>query len=257
MAVLNTFKLYEQLKTAFPPEAAEALIHVLSDVVESLQNTVTREDFSQLKALVADLGQAQKELAAAQKRTEERVEELAAAQKRTEERVEELAAAQKRTEERVEELAAAQKRTEDRLDHLEQTVKMGFLRVDMMFARGGSQAEAAFREGLRDILRAAGYTVEPYQGQDPEGYINHDPGRSYELDILVRNGVVVAVEIKSSAGSSDVMIFHRMVSLFERQTGRKVDRRVMVVVAPRPEVWEKAKQLGVVLCTDPDTVGEP
>jgi hypothetical protein len=58
------------------------------------------------------------QLAAAQLRTEQRVEDLAAAQHRTEQRVEELTAAQARTEQRVEELAAAQVRTEAQLGAL-------------------------------------------------------------------------------------------------------------------------------------------
>ncbi|BER91381.1 hypothetical protein M15_01250 [Atrimonas thermophila] len=81
---------------------------------------VTREDFSELKGIVAELAQAQRDLAEAQKRTEARLdgltvkmEELAEAQKRTEQRVEELAEAQKRTEQKVEELTEAQKRTEE------------------------------------------------------------------------------------------------------------------------------------------------
>src|SRR3990172_4652754 len=59
---------------------------------------VTKEDFSELKSII-------KELAEAQKRTEQRVEELAEAQKRTEQRVEDLAEAQKRTETELKELA--------------------------------------------------------------------------------------------------------------------------------------------------------
>jgi prefoldin subunit 5 len=110
----------------------EEVKSVLLDLVEQIDNSVKKEDFDDLKGIV-------KELAEAQKRTEDRlfsltvkVEELAEAQKKTEERldsltlrVEELAEAQKKTEERldsltlrVEELAEAQKKTEERLDSL-------------------------------------------------------------------------------------------------------------------------------------------
>ncbi|MDR7906608.1 hypothetical protein RHJ63_12905, partial [Thermosynechococcus sp. JY1334] len=110
-----TSALEEKLRTAFSPEQA----HLLAEVIrEAYDDLVKAKDFNELKAIVADLAQAQK-------RTEERVEELAQAQKRTEERLEELAAAQKRTEERVDqltitvaELAEAQKRTEERVDQL-------------------------------------------------------------------------------------------------------------------------------------------
>ncbi|MDR5683462.1 MAG: hypothetical protein QN163_05480 [Armatimonadota bacterium] len=70
-----------------------------------------------------------RELAEAQKRTEQRVEELAQAQKRTEQRVEELTEAQKRTEQRVEELVQAQKRTEQALARL--TSEVADLKVEV------------------------------------------------------------------------------------------------------------------------------
>ncbi len=65
------------------------------------------------------------ELAAAERRTDERLEalgarvdDLTAAQQRTEARVEELSVAQQRTEARMEELAAAERRTGERLEAL-------------------------------------------------------------------------------------------------------------------------------------------
>ncbi|MCS6805384.1 MAG: hypothetical protein RMM98_01075 [Acidobacteriota bacterium] len=71
-----------------------------------------------------------RELAEAQRRTEQRVEELAEAQRhlaeaqrRTEQRVEELAEAQRRTEEAQRQLEEAQRRTEERLNQLTVTVE--------------------------------------------------------------------------------------------------------------------------------------
>jgi hypothetical protein len=105
------------------PFLREVLIAVLEEIERQREETVTKKEFNELKEIV-------RELAEAQKRTEERVEELAQAQSRTEQRldslaqkVEELAEAQKRTEERLEELAQAQKKTEQRLDSLAQKVE--------------------------------------------------------------------------------------------------------------------------------------
>ncbi len=121
-----------------------------------------------------------RELAAAQKRTEERVEELAAAQKRTEERIEELAAAQKRTDERldqlsaaVQELAAAQKRTEERVEALEGSVgrlerRVGNLEVGVQNLRKevaglaatiGSSLEEEAGSVLEYVMRHKGYRL--------------------------------------------------------------------------------------------------
>ena len=309
---MNTYKLYEQLKAAFPKESAEALAHVLSEVAEEIQNTVTKQDFAELKATVHELAEAQKRtdvaierLTEAQKRTDATVDRLAEAQGRTEERVgsleaavERLAEAQRRTEERVGSLEAAvdrlieaQKRTDVAIERLteaqkrtdatvqvlveaqnrieatvhelaeaqrrtEESLRLSGLRVEALFSRSGPDAEAAFRDGLREIVSEAGYKVEVHRGQDPEGYINYDPGRSYELDVLVRNGTVIAVEIKSSVDSHDVVRFVRTVSLFERQTGRRVNKRVMIAASRRQEARQRAKELGVALGIDPDALQE-
>jgi hypothetical protein len=91
-------------------------------------------------------------------------------------------------------------RDPDRLLHsVEESLALFGLRLDATFSAPGSSAEAAFREGLREIVREAGYTVEYFQGQDPAGYINHDPGRSYDLDILMRDGVVSAASFRPEA----------------------------------------------------------
>jgi hypothetical protein len=60
----------------------------------------------------------------------------------------------------------------------------------------------------------------------------------------------VVVEIKSSAGGPDVTEFARAIELFERQTGRRVARRIMVAVMIRPEATARAAELGVTVATD-------
>ena len=85
------------------PSIRHEIVKIVDDRIREAH--ITREDFSELKAIVRDIAETQK-------RTESRVEELADAQKKTESRMEELADAQKRTESRMEELADAQKRTE-------------------------------------------------------------------------------------------------------------------------------------------------
>jgi chromosome segregation ATPase len=88
-----------------------------------VRRAVLTDDLLALPAIVRDLGQAQRELTAAQARTEKRLEELVAAQTRTEKRLEELAAAEARTDARLAELAAAQARTEACVAELAQAHK--------------------------------------------------------------------------------------------------------------------------------------
>jgi chromosome segregation ATPase len=125
----------------FTPEIKKEIIKIIDERIREAH--VTKEDFTELKNIVAELAKAQirtekriAELAEAQKRTEEKIEileqkvtQLAEAQKKTEERVDsleqkiaELVEAQIRTEKKIAELAEAQKRTEERLNILEQKV---------------------------------------------------------------------------------------------------------------------------------------
>jgi len=110
------------------PSLRKEIIKIVDERIREAH--ITREDFSELKNIV-------KQLAEAQKGTEQRIGELTQAQRKTEERlnslaqrVEELTEAQKRTEERlnqltlrVDELAEAQRKTEERLNSLAQRVE--------------------------------------------------------------------------------------------------------------------------------------
>ena len=121
LVLIDRQALQAELQEVFDARTVKTLLSVLDKVVAQVHAAgVTREDFSELKQIVA-------ELAEAQRRTEQRVAELAEAQRRSEERlsrleetVAALAEAQRRTEQRVAELAEAQRRSEERLSRLEE-----------------------------------------------------------------------------------------------------------------------------------------
>jgi len=98
------------------PATRKEIVEIIDNRIREVH--VTKEDFSELKAIVRNIGVKVGELTEAQKRTETSMEELADAQKRTETSMEELADAQKRTETSMEELADAQKRTETKVGEL-------------------------------------------------------------------------------------------------------------------------------------------
>ncbi|MCX7966815.1 MAG: hypothetical protein N2596_09345, partial [Syntrophorhabdaceae bacterium] len=158
------------------PEIKKQIIKIIDERIK--QAHVTKEDFSELKAIVKDLGIKTAELAEAQKRTEERVEELAQAQKRTEERVEELAQAQKRTEKRVEELAQAQKRTEEALTIL--TREHGITRKmlgGLSLTVGYRLEDEAFKALPQLLLENHGITVK---GRLKRAFIKDKKNRDIE-----------------------------------------------------------------------------
>ncbi|WKT81198.1 hypothetical protein QYC27_13075 [Thermosynechococcus sp. PP45] len=229
-----TSALEEKLRTAFSPEQA----HLLAEVIrEAYDDLVKAKDFNELKAIVADLAQAQK-------RTEERVDqltvtvaELAQAQKRTEERLEELAAAQKRTEERVDQLAAAQERTERAVKQLARQVG------GLSEALGGSLEDLAL-EVVPEILEYRwGMEIE-FCDRDTLPLRNGE----YEFDLVIRGQVagrpiLVLGEVKSNITESEVERFLNLVAHVEAPEevrplffGYRVERAAKALIRDRGAV---------------------
>jgi hypothetical protein len=179
---------FAEIFESFPPELRAPIARLAEALQEELR--VTKSDFTELRRIVQELAEAQKqtgqqirelveaqkrtehdledlkqvvrELAEAQKRTEHDLEdlkqvvrELAEAQKRTEQQVRELAEAQKRTEQQVRELAEAQKRTEHDLEDLKQVVRE--------LAEAQKRTEGAVRE-LADTQAKFGRTFHSQMG---------------------------------------------------------------------------------------------
>jgi len=277
---LDTHAIYLELVPIFGEAAASALTGVLGRIVADLAQTVTKEEFAELKAVVQQLAtqvealaEAQRALAEAQKRTEQRVEQLAT-------RVDELAEAQKRTEQRVDELAEAQKRTEQRVEQLAR-------RMDELAEaqRALAQAQKRTEEEVRSLAvalkqtrkmvgglsDAVGYTLEDrairslpgllpeLAGLSPEGpfarrWVRDREGELVELNILgyARRGsgevVTLVGEAKARARVKDVDNLRRLLA---QLAGSEVVRGelvgVLVAYQVRPEVEEKARQAGVLL----------
>jgi hypothetical protein len=277
---------YAEVFEAFPSELRLPIARLVDAL--KVEFEVPRTDFTDLKTAVQGLAEAQartetriEELATAQARTEARMEELVTAQARTEARMEELATAQARTETRMEELGIAQTRTEARLDRLAVAVEelaqaqkrtehelaelaqaqartqeeaTLFRRTFMsqiggLGARWGLQTEEAFRYGIRTILGEVGFTAERFLTWDAAGEVFGHP-EQVELDIVVQNGKVIVVEIKSSLDRANTYLFNRKVEFYTRHTGRQVDRKVVIASYADERAKEVAMRLGIEVCTD-------
>ncbi|MDY0095006.1 MAG: hypothetical protein RBT80_20105 [Candidatus Vecturithrix sp.] len=121
--MFNTLQIYDELSQTMDQRSARKLVNVMSSMYEELRNSVTKEEFAELKGTVQELAEAQKRTEVRLSALTERVEELAEAQKRTEVRLSALT-------ERVEELAEAQKRTEQSLVQLAKRMELLSKRVD-------------------------------------------------------------------------------------------------------------------------------
>jgi hypothetical protein len=240
---------YAEIFAEFPQELRLPIARLVDTLRDEF--AVGRTDFEELKAIVRELVQAQA-------RTEMRLEALAQAQQRTDDSMEALrgivrglAEAQQLTELRVQELTQAQQRTELRLVELAGTVqklaeehrlfRYSFdSKLGGLGARWGMQTEEAFRQGMREILREVGFTAERFLEYDAAGEVFGHPDQ-VELDVVIQNGKVIVVEIKSSLDQANIYLFDRKVAFYARKTGRQVDRKVVVT----PFVDNRAKDIGL------------
>ena len=126
------------------PDLKDILFSLLEELEKHREKSVSKTEFNELKDIV-------KELAEAQKRTENRVEELAEAQKRTENRVEELVEAQKRTEEEIRTLSRDFKKMKKQVGGISTTI--GFTLEDRAFEKLPALIGSDFGIKIKDPLK--------------------------------------------------------------------------------------------------------
>ncbi len=197
----------------------EAFFLFAEDLEEQVRNELpTRDDFTALREIVADLAEAQK-------RTEARVEELAQAQKHTEERLDSLAI-------RVEELAQAQKRTECELKKLAKDVQeLARSHKDLQKQVGGLSAAVGY--GIEDQLMpfipafaSKEYGIEITSVD--RTYIEYPSGTFDEVNILARGRddegrpAYIVGECKAQPGKKDADRFAALL----RRVGEVLDGTV-------------------------------
>ncbi len=239
-----------EVLTAKPEIVYEALARLMP-----WQNLATKEDLRRLEERMAtkdDLKKLEEKMATKEdlKRLEERMatkEELKKLEERVD-RIEERMATKeelKRLEERVnsieERMATKEdlKRLEERMatkeelraveTSLREDMRRLWLALNALGARWGVFSEDAFRSGVRELLRDAGYAVDRWVYYDDRGYVYGYPSE-VELDIIIRDGRALAVEITSALKRGDLQQIRRKVELFSTVTGRRVD--AVYVITP-------------------------
>ena len=115
--------------------------------------------------------------------------------------------------------------------------------IGALGARWGLRTEFSFREALAGILGDSfGVEVRNETFRDEEGMVFGRPDQ-VELDVIVRNGMLILCEIKSSMSKSDMVIFERKARFYENLHGRKAGRLIVV----SPMVDERARAVAVEL----------
>jgi len=102
--------------------------------------------------------------------------------------------------------------------------------IGALGARWGIQTEQAFRDGLAAIVeKSFGVQVHTINEYDDQGIVFGRPDQ-VELDVIVKNGVLILCEIKSSMDKAGMYVFGRKAEYYERVHQRKPDR--LIVISP-------------------------
>ena len=121
--------------------------------------------------------------------------------------------------------------------------------VQGLGARWGLQSEEAFRNGLAAILTdELGFRVERYEGYDDSGSVFGHP-EQIEMDVIIRNASVIAIEIKSSVSRSDLSLFQRKVAFFEQTENVAVNRKFFISPFVDPNAVGLAARMAIELYT--------
>ena len=111
--------------------------------------------------------------------------------------------------------------------------------IGALGARWGLYSEQAFRRGLEGILSASfGVEVVNVTEYDEAGEVFGRPDQ-VELDVIIQDGTLILVEIKSSMSKSDVYTFGRKVAFYEQRHGRQAARKLVI----SPMVGEGAREV--------------
>jgi len=126
--------------------------------------------------------------------------------------------------------------------------------IGALGARWGVYSEASFRNGLQAILvESFGVEVLNLQESDPEGEVFGRPDQ-VEIDVIIKNGLVIVCELKSSISKSEMYIFDRKVAFYEKRYQRSVNRKIVISPMVDSFAFPVAERLGIEVYSYADQV---
>jgi hypothetical protein len=122
--------------------------------------------------------------------------------------------------------------------------------IGALGARWGIQSESAFRNALAGILEESfGVQVINVNEFDDEGTVFGRPDQ-VELDIIVKNGLLLICELKSSMSKPDMYTFERKARFYESRHQRKASRLLAISPMIDDKARAVAQSLGIETYTD-------
>ena len=219
----------------------------LKEVLDAIKDL--REDFDKR------FEEHSKRLEEHSRRLEEHSKRLEEMSQRLEEMSQRLEEHSKRLEEHSSYIGQLIKRQEEHSERINELMKrqdQGTKRLESAIgglgARWGIMSEESFREGLKGILKELGLKVERYIDYDTEGTVFGRP-EQIELDLVIKDGITLLAEIKSSISREEMYAFQRKVEFYERKKGIKVTRKAVISPFVDPRARPIAERLNIEVYT--------
>lgn len=117
--------------------------------------------------------------------------------------------------------------------------------IGALGARWGLRSEQSFRNALKGILgEVSELEVVNVVEYDEEGEVFGSPDQ-IELDLIIKNGLLVICEIKSSMSKADMHIFHKKAEFYQKKHNRKAQRLMVISPMIDKKASELARNLGI------------
>jgi hypothetical protein len=112
--------------------------------------------------------------------------------------------------------------------------------IGALGSRWGLQSEKAFRDALAAILEQS-FDVQVVNviDYDDSGDVFGRPDQ-IELDVIIKNGLLLICELKSSIDKAGMYIFERKARFYERRHERKANRLIVI----SPMIDARARKVG-------------
>ena len=128
--------------------------------------------------------------------------------------------------------------------------------IGALGARWGISTEHTFREAMRSVIEdITGLKVERYLKYDTEGKVFGRPDQ-VELDLVIHDGMVWIMEIKSSISKPEVYAFSKKVEFYREKEGKEVKRRIIVSPMIEPSAMDVIKDLSIEYFTYPEDMNQ-
>jgi len=117
--------------------------------------------------------------------------------------------------------------------------------IGALGARWGLYTEQSFRNALKGILEDT-FKVEVLNvtEYDDEGQVFGRPDQ-VELDLIIKDGMLIICEIKSSMSKGDMYIFEHKARFYEKKHQQKASRLVVISPMVDKQAWSVAERLGI------------